>query len=285
MMKLTNPNYNFDESLSKCEEGITGNPLLKKTIKDNKGLLIGKEVEYKSCASSGELYTLQASNKKDDEIVIGQLRKIDLIKLYENYFVPIGKPAREIYDILINSAKEECPFCGGIGMPSNLDHFLPKKYFSHFSVLPYNLVPTCRDCNMGSKGQTYAIKQEEQIIHPYLDGSHFFNEQWIFARFIQENNDEPAYFDYFVQPPEAWNLVDKIRIKNHFDGFNIKTRYAKQAASCFTTIAGQISQMKKLGLSNQILIETLFVPSIDSAPFVNHWKKGMFQALTIHFSQ
>ena len=57
MMKLTNPNYNFDESLSKCEEGITGNPLLKKTIKDNKGLLIGKEVEYKSCASSGELYT------------------------------------------------------------------------------------------------------------------------------------------------------------------------------------------------------------------------------------
>lgn len=284
-MKLTNPNYNFDESLSKCEEGITGNPLLKKIVQDNKGLLVGKEVEYRSCASSGDLYTLQASNKKDDELVIGQLKKTDLIKLYESYFVPTGKPAREIYDILINSAKEECPFCGGIGTPSNLDHFLPKKYFSQFSVLPYNLIPTCRDCNMGNKGESYAIKPEDQIIHPYLDESHFFNEQWIFARFIQGNNDEPAYFEYFVHPPETWSLVDKTRVKNHFNGFNIKARYAKQAASYFTTIIGQVSQMKKIGLSNDVLNETLFVPGIDLAPFENHWKKGMFQALIIHFSQ
>jgi hypothetical protein len=82
------------------------------------------------------------------------------------YFVPEEKPARTIYDSLLNSAKEKCPFCGGIGTPRNLDHFLPKAHFPQFSVLPRNLIPACRDCNMDGKGHAFATNAEDQIILP-----------------------------------------------------------------------------------------------------------------------
>ncbi|MKC25976.1 HNH endonuclease, partial [Listeria monocytogenes] len=102
-------------------------------------------------------------------LVVGNLTKVKLEKLYENNLRDKNKPARTYYDDMLVSSGEKCPFCGDIGQTKNIDHFLPIAHYPEFSVMPINLVPSCRDCNMGEKGQVFAVDEVHQAIHPYID--------------------------------------------------------------------------------------------------------------------
>lgn len=150
MLRFSEPPYTYSQTLRFCRNGITGNADLLRKLDDNLALLEDVKDSYKAFASKGELYTIQAAQDKqgDDPAIIGDLNKSDLIKLYTTYFVNKDKPARIIYDAMMAAANEKCPFCGGIGRPRNLDHYLPKAHYPQFSVLPLNLVPSCRDCNI-----------------------------------------------------------------------------------------------------------------------------------------
>ena len=282
MMRLSEPQYSCEETVDECLNGITGNADLRRKLVDSKPALVAMETPYTEAAANGELYTIEPINHTDeipDPVAVNTLIKSDLIKIYDQYFVPEAKPARKIYDSLLNAAKEKCPFCGGIGTPRNLDHFLPKTHFPQFSILPCNLVPACRDCNMDGKAQAYASTPEDQIIQPYVDGNKFFTEQWIYATYNKAANDEPGEFEYYTSPPDDWSEIDKQRISKHFIIFNIAKRYGTKAAEQLGTVLEQIKRLKERDLDNQTVIDVILQPGIDKAPFVNHWQYAMYQAL------
>ncbi|GAB7535752.1 HNH endonuclease [Burkholderia sp. 3C] len=284
MMRLSEPKYTAEQAVDKCIEGITGNNVLKAKVMLSKLSLVQGSGRYLESAEVGKLIEIVALDVRapDDVAVIDQLTKSDLIKLYDNYFSKIKKPARDIYDSLLNSALERCPFCGGIGIPRNLDHFLPKSIFPQFSIVPGNLVPSCLDCNLGEKGEGFAQLEEEQIIHPYAENGHFFDEQWIFARYKESGDGSPGVFDYYVAPPGHWNEVDKARVAAHFVKFGLGKRFSIKAAEGLGTNLKQIERMTRHGLSDQDVCEVLLQPGIDEAPFVNHWQRGKYQALAEH---
>ncbi len=281
MMRLNNPNYSFENTLDECIAGITGNTSLKNKVVSSKPTLIAAGDGYLNVAGAGKLHTILPINTDvdDDPVVISSLKKSDLVKIYEQYFVPKKKPARKIYDALKNAAKENCPFCGGIGTPRNLDHFLPKTHFPQFSVLPHNLVPSCLDCNMGEKGQAFATNEEDQIIQPYADKDIFFSEQWIFATYHESNGAKPGEFEYYTLPPNNWSTVDKARVRKHFKDFDLAKRYGTKAGEQLGVVLPQIESMKRKGLDNETIKSILLQPVIDKVPFANHWHNGMYQAL------
>ena len=283
MMRLSEPQYSFEQTLDECVMGITGNAALREKLTSSKPDLTAAEDGYLNAVGTGELYTIPPINTDVDKdpVVINTLKKSELVKIYDQYFVAEDKPARKIYDALLNSAKEKCPFCGGIGTPRNLDHFLPKAHFPQFSVLPRNLVPSCRDCNMDGKGHDFATNAEDQIIQPYADKDRFFIEQWIFATYHAGNNGEPGEFEYYTSPPEGWSEVDKLRVRKHFKDFDLAKRYATKAAEMLGTVLNQIKTMEQAGLENGVIQSTLLQPGVDAAPFVNHWQKGMYHALLL----
>ncbi|VEI46040.1 HNH endonuclease [Actinobacillus equuli] len=91
-----------------------------------------------------------------------------MVKLYE--YCLRDCRCGDVYDTIINLAQSvKCPFCGGIGKPTQIDHFLPKSRYGHFSVLPENLIPVCKDCNTEYKKEFYPTEKNKQLIHPYLD--------------------------------------------------------------------------------------------------------------------
>lgn len=284
MMKLNRPTYTFDQVLRLLEQGITGNRELRAKLVAAKSLLGPLDVSYIVSAATGELYgikPLQAS-KNTDPLVVGTLTKSELVKLYEQYLVPDSKPARKVYDAILNAAKEQCPFCGGIGTPRNLDHFLPKVHFPQFSVSPYNLVPACRDCNMDGKDEAYATVAKNQIIQPYLDKEHFFKQQWIFARYHPDPEEsEPGHFEYYLKPPTNWSGVDKQRVNRHFIDFSIASRYATQAGKTLKTVLSQIRRNQNKGVPDKEVIKDLLEPGVQESPFSNHWQCGMYQALIL----
>ena len=281
MIRLNEPQYSCEQTLDKCVDGITGNGTLRQKLSSSKPSLTAAETQYLDAAGTGELHTILPINtdENDDPVVVDILTKSELIKVYDQYFVPEQKPARKVYDALLNAAKEKCPFCGGIGTPRNLDHFLPKAHFPQFAVLPRNLVPACRDCNIEGKAHAFAKIAGDQIIQPYLDNDRFFLEQWIFATYHASNNIEPGEFEYFVAPPEEWSEIDKQRVRKHYTDFDLAKRYATKAAEQLGTVLLQIRHMKQANLDNEVIKNVLLQPGVDASPFMNHWQKSMYQAL------
>lgn len=285
MMRLDCGEYSPENVIDRCIEGVTGNAVLKAGVEGAKTKLLAAALEYEQTSRNGILFKIAPLDLKadPDPVVIGVLKKSDLVKVYEQYLVPGTKPAREIYDYLLAAALDDCPFCGGLGRPRNLDHFLPKFNFPQFAILPNNLVPSCRDCNMDAKAADFAVEAEDQIIHPYTDKDCFFNDQWIFASYRPGNDEKPGVFDFKVVPPVHWEAVDKLRAAKHFSDFNIGGRYRSIAGKNVGTILAQMHSMRDIGLSEQIIRETILDVGENTAPFVNHWKKGMYQAIIAHF--
>ncbi|MBQ0798301.1 MAG: HNH endonuclease [Porticoccaceae bacterium] len=285
MMRLSEPQYSFEQTIDECILGITGNDSLRQKLITSKESLTDAGIKYTSAIDTGELYTILPvnTNENNDPVVINTLKKNELVKAYDQYFRPRKKPARKIYDALLNAALDKCPFCGGIGTPRNLDHFLPKAHYPQFSVLPHNLVPSCRDCNMDGKAENFAKNAEEQIIQPYSDNERFFIEQWVFAKYIASSDGEPGEFEYHTSPPEGWSEVDKQRVQKHFDDFNLAKRYATKAAEQLGTVLSQINSMEQENIDISVIQSVLLQPGIDAAQFPNHWQKGMYQALIQHY--
>lgn len=286
MLRLKQPTYSYIDVLDLCREGITGNKGLLQKVNNATDDLHDQSQAYEASGTTGELYTIHPLKKAEkkrgdsfDPIVVGQLKKSDLIKLYENYLVGKKKPARKVYDALMLAADEKCPFCGGVGRPRNLDHYLPKAYYPQFSILPVNLVPSCRDCNMDGKGEAFAEEEAEQVIQPYLDDDRFFNEQWLFARYLPDDGDEPDVIEYFVSPPVGWEDPDKQRVEKHFNDFDLGLRFSKEAGSRLVVLMAQYQALLDVQVDKVTSKNIIFQSAIDASPFVNHWERVMCLAL------
>lgn len=286
MKRLAPPNISFNDMLVKCSEGME-----QVNVRNNFisvfPTFYAKEEQYQALSLAGNLYTYPKVNPLADTTqVVGHLTKRKLVNLYENNLRDKDKPARDYYDALLVSSGERCPFCGDIGHTKNLDHFLPKAHFPEFSVMPLNLVPSCRDCNMGEKGQFYATVADEQAIHPYIDKAIFYQEQWVFAEYI---DDHDGAFRYYVNCPGAWSQEDKNRAANHFDALDLAKRYRLEAGKHLSEVIDQKNAFRQTLLMHAPLlapqeIKTEFIrsnlmPIIQSTQFSNHWKKVMYQCL------
>lgn len=280
MLRLSEPKYNLEYVLDECIRGITGNFLLQKNMQIAKQSILGAWQNYINEVSVGNLFKI-APTTKDDASIFENLAKSDLIKVYNDYFVPENKPGNKFYETILNAAKRKCPYCGGIGTPRNLDHYLPKSFFPQFSVLPQNLIPTCRDCNIDGKKNRFASKEEEQIIHPYIDKAIFYNEPWIDAIYCETGNDDLGIFKYFLDTPDEWSDVDKKRAERHFRDFDLARRYATKAAEASVILMAQISHLRAVGLNNEDINATLVKPAIKALPlsFVNNWQMIMYKAV------
>lgn len=286
MKKLAPPNISFNDMLVKCSEGME-----QVNVRNNFisvfPTFYAKEQQYQTLSLAGNLYTYPKVNPLVNTTqVVGHLTKRKLVNLYENNLRDKDKPARNYYDALLFSSGERCPFCGDIGHTKNLDHFLPKTHFPEFSVMPLNLVPSCRDCNMGEKGQAYATVADEQVLHPYIDKGIFYQEQWVYAEYIDEDD---GAFRYYVNCPDAWSQVDKNRAANHFNALDLASRYGLEAGKHLSEVIDQKnaftqSVLRLAPLVTPQAIKTEFIssnlmPIIQSTQFSNHWKKVMYQCL------
>lgn len=289
MMKLDKPKFSIAEVIDICSKGIKGNPSLVNSLLGNLHRCKIDEFGYVEHAKHGDLYRIVPlpGPRGKDLIVLPEHQEIDgmyksdFIKLYESYFRNQDKPGREIYDSLMVAAEEKCPYCGGIGRPRNLDHYLPKAHYPQFSILPVNLVPSCRDCNMDGKGEDYAKSEVEQVIHPYLDDERYFNEQWLYAHYLPGNDTEPGVIEYFVSPPVHWEDTQKKRVEKHFKDFDLGLRFSKEAGPRLVTFLAQYQALLNVLVDKRTSKNIIFQKVIDVSPFVNHWEKVMCQALMV----
>ncbi|MHA1630719.1 MAG: HNH endonuclease [Candidatus Heimdallarchaeota archaeon] len=272
MRKLPLPTISDIDTYLTCVAGVNKDEL-KERFKSCCNDIHKKAEEYSEKAKRAELFTIPPLITKDENyIVIGALTKKELMKLYSYYMVQ-KEPARSLYDKILVSANDKCPFCGGIGLPSTLDHYLPKANYPQLAVLPINLIPCCKDCNTG-KSNSLAKNAEAQALHPYFEKNHFFEEKWISGRVIQER---PISVEFYADPPVHWDDLQRNRAISHFKDFDLAKRFSVQTADEISILHSQRSNFMK-NYSYEQFRDYLFSVA-QGVPFINHWKAVMYNTL------
>lgn len=277
MKKLPLPNIEVNESFNKCVSGISDSNL-KNRLLECLSEINEKTNDYIYKAKKGELFKVQPIKCKrgEDPIVVRNVKKSEFVMLYQEHMVPKDKPARVIYDKIKVAANGSCPFCGGIGNPKTLDHYLPIANYSQFSVAPINLIPACRDCN-SEKSNRLSLSADSQVLHPYFDEDCFFLEQWVFARL---EKTEPCLIDFFVMAPKHWSEIQKNRVIKHFEDFNLAERFSIKGGQELRFIIDTRTNGFTHDFPPVLFKKYLYSCATSSSQFINHWQKVLYLALS-----
>lgn len=237
--------------------------------------IINAANEYLDMAQTRHLFSIAPAACRNEEIVVGTVTKDELKKTYSDHMVGAGKPARYVYDLLLASApRRKCQFCG-FGHATTLDHYLPKAKFPILSVLPWNLVPACKDCNTG-KSSTIATTEHEQTLHPYFEQRAVIDEQWLHARLI---TSIPPVLEYYVAPPPHWDPIEKARVESHFQSYKLATRFSIEASNELATLKDTFSFLwNDLG-TDGIQLHLQGAAQGKARQHANSWDTAMYQAL------
>ena len=116
-----------------------------------------------------------------------------------------------------------------------------------------------------------------------MDEDCFFNEQWLYAEYIDDGT-EFGTVSYYLVPPSGWSDDKKNKIKFHFEKFHLADRFSEFSSGNLSDILVQMKSHKM----NGAFMEDFEKCSIDSVITkerkANHWKKALFQAVKTKLS-
>lgn len=271
MKRLTQPRLDASVVFDACVNDIDDPVLAQKFIAARTDVLALYE-EYESHASLNTLYTFpRCVRGQNDQIVVGNLTKGELVDLYSSRFSNKTCSARKYYDqIMVLAPLGTCPFCS-CAPAETLDHFMSKSIYPGFSVLPLNLAPACFSCNKG-KGFA-AINPDDQVLHPYYEPEILDTTTWLYAEIIET---VPASATFRVNTPTDWPPELAIRLINYFRDFRIDWRFGIEAAS---ELSSQAAYLVDLDSLQDRLTHLERVARIERRDRRNSWKAALFEAL------
>lgn len=158
----------------------------------------------------------------------------------------------------INDDLRVCPLCDGSLDGSQVDHWLPKKYFPELSCQPHNLIEICQACNSRSnKGEKLTLTNGDATpfddwFHPYLRPAN-----GKFTIRIQLKG---------VPQLQGGNAQDAIRLSKLDSLINLQSRWAKEYRTQIKRIEGKIRGCKRRG-------ETFTTHSLKS--LIEDWRDAV----------
>jgi hypothetical protein len=274
MKRIERPTFELMELFDECILELDDGPEKDILLNDRNRVALAAQ-SYELAGDNQSWWRLpRAAHGNKNAKVAGEITKAHMMNLYTEGTVKSKGRPREIYDDILVRVDGKCPYCGGIGDPTTLDHYLPKARFPAFSVLPINLVPSCKDCNIEMRA-AFAQTADDQSIHPYFDLDHFFTERWAVARV---ERTDPILVSFDVSPPGHWSAVDKNRVVKHFGDCDLASRYSKQVpGELEPMIAARRSSLRTL--PPPAFQELLTDYANSDTLQVNGWRRTLYAAL------
>lgn len=280
MKKLVAPTCSFSELFDECVQGIS-NAGIRNRLTAQKDLVVDSRADYAACCLNQTWCQLpRAAHGNPEQVIVGDLKKGELVDLYKTGMVKSKGGARTKYDQIKLLAEEECPYCGGCGEfvddegVGTIDHFIPKALFPVFSILPENLVPACEPCNKGM-GISFPTDPNLQPLHPYYDALHFFEEKWTTATVAEQ---DPVIVTFDLDVPAGWSHKDSQRVLQHFKDCRLRGRYRAKVASDVSSLIDQRKTVHR-ELSPNDFREILKVVADNKALPINGWKRTLHHGL------
>lgn len=258
MYKIDKPQIGIREFFDNClPQTPTPHYIQALAIKEK---IISYGQNYDKVTSNGNIHTL---DKCQDYPV--------LIKIYNSIY---SGAKRKNYDYILSLAHNNiCPFCSH-GPVATIDHFLSKKLYTPYALLPYNLVPCCSNCNK-NKLEYAPTTKENTLIHPYYDDVQ--NICWLKAECLYSNGG--YVISYYIN--KKIDQTTYARLCKQFELLKLGTIYSSQAARFLPVIK---TYVKKMIDEQNCFIDDIKQYLNDEAerhvPLgINSWQYAMYEAL------
>lgn len=193
-------------------------------------------------------------------------------KLRRLYSHPTGR-AKSVKADLRKHGLFHCPFCGEMGKPNTLDHYLPKEVFPEFAITPTNLVPMCDKCQT-EKGNDYLDDDgNKAFLHPYFDCGDI-------VIYVEMNGG--------FEPPRSLDIVFEANAdvedicQRHIAGLNMKSRFGEYFSKEHVNLKMNIEKRfsdKGEDAEEHIRRYLEIVKELHEAKSVNHWDTITFRSL------
>lgn len=266
MLKLKKPVISATQVYSDCVSTVK-NKDLKNKLLACKPLIIQAETELEQKITKGKIYTI-----KREKVVNANVSCEELKKVYTGQMLKKALGRSHYNKLLADVPLLLCPICAHRDV-SNLDHYLPKTLYPRLTVVPVNLIPTCKDCNTG-KLSAYPLTSEQETLHPYYDDIE--KVMWLKTRV---NKTNPVSIHFFVQQSATWDNLLFERVKYHFASFNLRQLYSVQAARKLVGMRQQIIEISDAGGIADLKKYLTSQANSISAINLNSWEAALLRGL------
>lgn len=197
-----------------------------------------------------------------------------ILDLYDDPPVCMGYIG-ELRDSL---AGETCPMCGGEN-PTTLDHYLTKRKYPEYALLPYNLVPAC-SCNQKRGERLWDAATGARILHPYYDDC--MSVSLVTLQF-NPNDLAPLFHVAYLLPvthPDFENLkfhFESIVLRTNFMAY-ISKRWEKIKVAPDNILLGHHKYRSDKPTFHSYLVEHSDAAFNDSG--ANSWKAIFFRSIS-----
>ena len=265
MRKIEKPNLDPRDVYLACVRGVRNEQLRARLQAIANDIEIAAD-DYDTKAECGNFYLIRQHNNVGGSVTGQEMEKVYTLRMAQK-----RRAGRKFYDEL-KASVDICPLCGQ-RVVSQLDHYLPKTNYPSLVVVPFNLVPSCSDCNKAKLADN-PTSSESQTLHPYYDD--VTNEQWLFAEVIEES---PPAAKFFVNAPADWGNVTKDRIQYHFEKLELDDLYRSQAGVELSNIRELLINLFDKG--GKTLVSDFLNDSASSRleNHVNSWQTALYRAL------
>lgn len=208
----------------------------KKNIRRIRNSLVKESKLYQKLAVSGQLHKINGMISNIDDS-----SKRSLSLLYKNYLNPSG---------VRSFIFKQSLYC--VGCQNNYatdratkDHFLPSSNYPNFFVLPWNLVPTCGDCNR-IKNNVSPISKSDNLPHPYFNPL-IFKKNWLK---VVVQHVKPLKYEFVFD--EKLSASEKQMVINHLIAYELEDVFLTHISTLFDEEDEEFKEIFKRQGSNNL---------------------------------
>lgn len=195
--------------------------------------------------------------------------------LYNSKLVGGNDKQRAVYDRIKAGAVDDlCPFCNHRDV-YDLDHFLPKESFHLLAVNPWNLVPSCKECNVNKKAHK-ADQATNEFFHPYFNVP---RGRWLSA---EVHCGERPTLRFKVIAPNEWSEIDLKRAEFQFDRLKLDRLYRAQTGAEIRVLASSLLGIFRGGGpegADRVRRKLMELADEREPAGLNDWKQAMYTAM------
>lgn len=196
-----------------------------------------KKTEYYKFSKEESSAIKQNIQKADEFLLREETRKNKDPNYYEymkNKYTQFSRKGNNIYKFYkeIYKSSGKCAYCYLHNHDtSELDHYFPKNIFPSLSITVNNLVPSCSYCNE-PKNNKFPTEKEKVLLNPYFDDCLIYVFD-ILKYKIKQFNRQLIVGDYYFDKVKEIDNNNFLRIKNHFEFFNLNYYYSNDFISSY----------------------------------------------------
>ncbi|MEQ9263131.1 MAG: hypothetical protein RLP14_08225 [Owenweeksia sp.] len=268
MRSIEKPSHEVSDVYKLCISRVNDTDF-KERLERCEGLVMAASIEFEKYAKRNTFHEL-----KSDTTLRGLVTPTEMVSVYTDRMAKKSSPGRSVYDAIMMLPKNgKCPFCGH-RMVSTLDHYMPKAKFPILSVVPLNLVASCKDCNF-EKRALEPTNSSDAPLHPYFDT--IDDVTWLRAEVLES---KPPAIEFSITRPDHWPEDLHTRVKNHFECLELHILYGLNAAEEISNIAYHLEMINLASGKSAVQSSLRDMARSRMRVDMNSWQSALYVALS-----